>query len=398
MNNRSLTIKLKGLLSPIRLIRLISPIRPIRPISPISPICPISPIRPISLICLISLLLSSCERRPLEVYYEPAAIVRVELDWLDHFGQKPNGMLMLIYDANDSIYKAVGPTSEVEAQTLTLGVGTYKLVFCSYPDMETYSFQRLGNHFHASARSSLFKGHKYDYWETDKESEAPEDIGAAVDTITITPEMVNGDLQFIDYRDRNNHGSDTVNYVFYEVPDPMTVTLYVRAKVKRRHSIKSIDATISGMADGFYLSRIDRTTERATLFMPNEDWQKEKYGAEKDSMGIISTKIASFGLPHGKELLAERDSADNVLTFHFVLVNDSVKDISFKVGKDIRYLTPEGREAQIRKRQDLHDLKIELDLSEIIVMPPTPVTRNGQGFDAIVDDWDDGGTYDLGGF
>ena len=355
---------------------------------------------PSRLLTLVAMafLLFSCERRPLEVYYEPAALIRVELDWIDHFGMRPNGMLMLIYDENDSITKAVGPVNEVDAQTLTLGVGNYKLIFCSYPDEGTFNFQRLSNHYYANARSVNLRGHTYDYWETDIADEGPEPIGAAVDTITITPEMVNHDLKFIDYRDRDNFGADTSIYVFHEVPDPMTVTLFIKAKVKRRQSIKTIDAAISGMADGFYLSRIDRTTERATLFLPNENWHKEKFGAEIDSMGIIYTQISSFGLPHGKELLAERDSADNVLTFHILMTNDSIQDVSFNVGKEIRYITPTGREAQIRNRQDLHDLKLELDLSDIIVMPPTPPTRTGQGFDAVVDEWDDGGTFELGGF
>ena len=368
MNNRSLTIKPKSLICAI------------------------------GLICLMSLfLLASCERRPVEVYYENRASVKVQLDWFDHFGQRPNGMLMLIYDNQDSLYMS-RQVNEVDEQRLSLEVGTYKLIFVSYPDEETTYFVRLGNHRYANERSVMLGGHNYAYWENERYREAPEAIGAAVDTIVITEEMVNQQIKFIDYRDRNKIDSDTAVHVFHEVPDPMTVTLYITAKVKRRHSIKTIDAYINGMADGFYLSQINRTTERATLFLPNEDWKKEKYGAEKDSMGLIYTKITTFGLPHGKELLSERDSIDNVLTFHFVLTNDSIQDYSFKVGKEIRYLTPEGREAQIRKRQDLHDLKLELDLSDIIVIPPTPPTRNGQGFDAVVDEWDDGGTFDLGGF
>lgn len=384
-NNRSLTNIITGLLrSNVGLLRLLR--------------AAVFPPLLLALFSLSSLL--SCERRPLEVYYEPTALVRVELDWLDQFRQKPNGMLMLIYDENDSIYRAVGPTSEVEAQTLHLGVGTYKFIFVSYPDMETIYFPRLGNHLYANARSVQIQGHTYAYWELDREKEAPEDIGVAVDTITITQEMVSQDIKFVDYRDRDKYSSDTLKYVFHEVPDPMTVTLYICAKVKRIQSIKTIDATISGMADGFYLSQINRTTERATLFIPEENWRhNELFGEKADSMGYIRAQIASFGLPYGKELLAERDSTDNVLSFHIVLTNDSVQDVSFNVGKDIRYLDLKGNEARIRQRQDLHDLKIELDLSEVIVMPPTPPTRgNGQGFNAVVDDWDDGGTFNMGGF
>lgn len=343
-------------------------------------------------------LIFSCERRPLEVYEEPVALVRVDIDWMEHFGQKPHGMMMLVYDETDSLYKAIGPVHEVESQVLSLEVGTYKLVFCNYPDEGTFNFSRLGNHYYASARAEWMKGYPYSYWEKEAYREAPEDIGVAVDTIAITEDMVRSDIRFVEYTHRNELNSDTTQFVFNEVPDPMTVKLIVKAKVKRRHSISTIDASISGMADGFNLSQINRTTERATFRIPNDEWHRAKYGTEADSMGIIYAEITSFGLPHGKELLSERDSIDNVLTFHFVLTNDSVQDFSYKVGKDIKYLAPTGKEAQIRKRQDLHDLKIELDLSEVIVIPVTPSTRTGQGFDAKVDEWEDGGAFDLGGF
>lgn len=375
MNKRSLTTKLTGTRGSIATTRAL---------------------KPILLIALLLLSFAACERRPLEVYEKPVALVKVELDWMEHFGQKPHGMMMLVYDETDSLYKAIGPVHEVESQVLSLEVGTYKLVFCNYPEDESFYVARMGNHYYASARAEWMKGHPYSYWEKEAYREAPEDIGVAVDTITITEDMVRSDVRFVEYTHRDELNSDTTQFVFPEVPDPMTVKLIVKAKVKRRHSISTIDASISGMADGFYLSQVNRTTDRATFLIPNEEWHRAKYGTEADSMGVIYAEIASFGLPHGKELLSERDSTDNVLTFHFVLTNDSVQDFTYKVGKEIKYLTPTGREAQIRKRQDLHDLKIELDLSDVIVIAPTPSTRTGQGFDAKVEDWEDGGAFDIG--
>ena len=355
-------------------------------------------LRPLAAATLLLTLLFACERRPLEVVVEPKAKVIVQLDWMDQYGKVPYGMMMLIYDETDSLIQTKGPTNEVTMQELHLGVGTYKVIFVSYPDEETTYFSRIGNHYYASERSVQLRGHSYSYWETERYQEAPEDIGVAIDTITITEEMVRSGVQFIDYRDRNKYSSDTVPYTFYEVPDPMTVKLIIRAKVKRRQCIKTIDASITGMADGFYLSRVIRTSERATLFMPNDEWGRERYGEEADSMGIIYTEIASFGLPYGKEELSQREENDNILTFHLVLINDSVQDVSFPVGKEIEYITREGKQARIRERKDLHDLRIVLDLADTIVAPPTPTTRTGSGFDAVVDDWEEGGVFDLGGF
>ena len=137
----------------------------------------------------MALILFSCERRPLEVYYEDLVRIKVELDWMDHFGMRPNGMLMLVYDDQDSLYTS-RQVNEVDEQRLNLGVGTYKFIFVSYPDQETTYFLRLGNHYYANERSVVLGGHTYDYWEKDRYREAPEPIGAAVDTIVITIEMV----------------------------------------------------------------------------------------------------------------------------------------------------------------------------------------------------------------
>lgn len=390
MNNRSLTTILHQRLRTSRHLR--------------AAVCPPPLPRLASLLSLLlALLLAipallSCERRPLEVVVEPKARVIVKLDWLDQFGKQPNGMLMLVYNEADTLLMTKGPTNEVNQQELDLSVGTYRLVFVSYPDQETTYFSRLGNHYHASERSMPLRAHNYAYWETEAYKEAPEEIGVAVDTITITEEMVREGIQFIDYRDRDKYGSNEVTYTFYEVPDPMTVRLLIRATIKRRQSLKAVEASISGMADGFWLSRVIRTQNRATLYLPPDNWGREKTGEEKDSLGIIYTEIDCFGLPYGKEELENRDENDNILTFHLTLTNDSVVDFTYPVGREIEYITREGKQARIRQRQDLHDLRIVLNLSDTIIAPPTPATRTGAGFDAVVDEWEEGGTFDFGGF
>ena len=104
-------------------------------------------------------------------------------------------------------------------------------------------------------------------------------------------------------------------------------------------------------------------------------------------------------MPYGKELISERLAADNILTFHITLVNGDVVEYAYNVGKNISYITPTGEEARIRYREDLHDLRLEIDLPEDIILPSVPDdTRSGAGFDAQVDEWEDGGTIDMGGF
>ena len=167
-------------------------------------------------------------------------------------------------------------------------------------------------------------------------------------------------------------------------------------KVKRWQSIKSLQATISGMAEGFYMSRVNRTTTTGTLVLDPKNWTPEATRNAADSIAIIRNQTEAFGLPFGKELLQQRDSTDNVLHLRFTLTNDSVIDVRRNVGKLIKYLTPEGREAQIRYRQDLQNLKLVLDLSEVITLPPSDA-KSGTGFDAEVADWVDGGIIPVTG-
>ena len=377
-----------------------------------------------AVLTLILIAVAACERRPLEVIVGEKVRVRLVIDWrfyfttdfgeqisvgdneyidsaaYNYYGGVPNGMTIMLWGQNtgDRIYQAVnGHTA-----SLSLRPDVYRLIIFSNTESE-YIYMGLQDRenfddvtmrlYHYASRSA-----SGDYiWY-------PDPIGVAVDTFEITKEMAVQDTTvFMPYETYigGNYERETVSERYFEIPEratPMTVTLYIKARVKYRQSMKSIEASISGMADGFYLSRINRTRESGTIELDPNGWEFLTYGEERDSMGLIVNKTATFGLPYGKELLAERDSADNVLSFRITLANDSVQQCSFRVGKNISYLTPEGREAQVRYRQDLHDLRLEIDLSDVIVMPPIANARAGAGFDAVVVDWEDGGTIEVGGF
>ena len=377
-----------------------------------------------AVLTLILIAIAACERRPLEVIVGEKVRVRLVIDWrfyfttnfdeqisvgdneyidsaaYNYYGGVPNGMTVMLWGQNtgDRIYQAVNG----HTVSLNLRPDVYKLIIFSNTESE---YLYMGLQDRESFDDVTMRLYRYasrngsgDYiWY-------PDPIGVAIDTFEITKEMVVQDTTvFMPYETYigGNYERETVSEKYFEIPEratPMTVTLYIKAKVKHRQSMKSIEASISGMADGFYLSRINRTRETGTIELDPNGWQFLTYGEEQDSMGIIVNKTATFGLPYGKELLAERDSADNVLSFRITLANDSVQQCSFRVGKNITYLTPEGREAQVRYRQDLHDLRLEIDLSDVIVMPPIANARAGAGFDAVVVDWEDGGTIEVGGF
>ena len=365
---------------------------------------------------LLLLLLSSCERRQLEVIVDEKVHVRIIVRWkvnfVELYGSTPNGMTVMIWNVEGG--QPIVRTTNSDHITVELDPGTYHMIifneladdyapYLRFHDADSYDLMacRATTFTVGGATRGWDDGATYMY--------TPEDprIAVALDTFEITREMVLQDTSiFIPYEEYKNNGFVSYReseHVFEipEVPWPMTVDLYVELRLKNYHSLRTINGSISGMADGFYMSHINRTTETGTLRFDPEQWTRTRYqyadGSTTDSIGVISTRVASFGLPHGKELLSQRDSTDNVLKLNFTLANDSVINLTYNAGHLIRYITPTGREAEIRYRTDLQHLKLEIVLPDIIDLPWVLPT-GGAGFDAWVDPWEDGGTFDLGGF
>ena len=379
---------------------------------PLSEVCRLKSIacglKPVVYSLLLLTALIACERRPLEVVLDEKVRVRIIARWEVNFtplyGTIPNGMTVMIWGSQDT--SPMIRTTNTDNITVKLAPDTYRLIIFNELAEEyapyVYFFDS-NSYADMMARAANYTTRA---WDSGTEyMHAPEDprIAVALDTFVVTNEMVLRDstmfVPYEVYRDDPTlayHESERV-YEIPEVPWPMTVDLYVRVRLKHRQSLKTIEGSISGMADGFILSKIVRTTTPGTLKFSPDNWDRNKYGEDADSMGVITTRVASFGLPYGKELVSERDSADNMLRFNLTLTNDSILNYTFKVGKDIRYITPEGVEARIRYRQDLQNLQLVVELPDIIELPYVTPT-GGAGFDAVVDEWEDGGTFDIGGF
>ncbi len=354
----------------------------------------------------------SCERRPLEVIVDETVRVRIVVKWQVNFVElyhnTPNGMTVMIWGEQGL---PIVRTTNADNITVQLEPGTYRMIIFNElaDDYAPYvRFWDADSYDQMVCRATTFTVGTTRAWDDGTNyMYTPEDprIAVALDTFDITPDMVYADttifIPYEQYRDNGfvkYHESELV-YEIPEIPWPMTVDLYVELKMKNYQSLKAIDGNISGMADGFYMSHIIRTTDSYTLRFNPDEWTRTRYQSTSgtDSLGVVTTRVASFGLPYGKELLSERDSTDNVLNLQLTLTNDSVLSKRFNVGKFIRYITPEGQEARIRYRQDLQNLRLEIILPDVIDLPPLSPSA-GAGFDARVDEWEDGGTFDLGGF
>ncbi len=354
------------------------------------------------------LLIMGCDRRGLEVIIDEKVRVHIVVNWKVNFVYSyiivPNGMTVMIWNMAGGA--PLVRTSNENSVSVRLDPGTYRMMI--FNEMaDEYSpyvkFHDAGDYDLMTQRGVSYPG---DGWYAGLTyMYGPEDprIAVALDTFEITADMVHRDTSMLvpyEHYKGNPELAYRESEFVYEIPEepwPMTVDLYVSMRVNHRWSLKSIEGNISGMAEGFYLSKIIRTTESGTLRFNPEYWNRQSAENGGDSIGIISTRVATYGLPYGKELLEQRDSTDNIMRLHLTLANDSVADYTFNVGKYIKYIKPTGEEARVRYRQDLRDLKLELNLPDTIDLPPVD-KKNATGFDAWVDEWDDGGTFDLGGF
>lgn len=358
----------------------------------------------------LALMLCACERRPLEVMLGEEVRVDLVIDWVTNhaeiYKEQPNGMTVMVWGSDLS--RPVKVTSvNGHRVSFLLPPDTYRLLVHNETSQE-FAYQSFHDYYDyvASAmRSSHYTSVKA--WDAGVDYiQYPDPVGITAAEFVISDDMAESDtIIFIPYEDWRKNGASYYDvpvrlYTIEELAWPMTVNLAVRAKVRRPQSLASIEGAISGMAEGFYLSRVNRTAESGSLRLVNDDsyrWSFETRGEPQDSAGYIHFTIPSFGLPYGRELLAQRRDSDNMLAFHFTLTDGTVIDTTFAVGRQIRYITPEGREAEIRYREDLYNLELEIDLDDEIIFPPSDSDGGNAGFDADVDRWDDE-EVDLGGF
>lgn len=359
---------------------------------------------PLLLVLLLAVI--GCERRPLEVHLQETVSVRIVVKWqvnfVELYGSTPNGMTVMVWGSKSTT--PIIRTTNSDHVTLKLEPDTYRMVIFNelMDDYAPYvGFFDVNSYDSISQRAAVYSatraGGQWMY--------TPEDprIAVAVDTFKVTPEMVLQDsTTFVPYEEykENGYSSYKESEHVFEIPEtpwPMTVDLYVQLKFRNRHSIRSVNGTISGLAEGFYLSRIVRTTESGIIRFNPDYWDRNKFGDEDDNLGVMTTRLATYGMPFGKELIEERAPADNILNLDIELYNDSVIHRTFEVGKLIHYIKPTGEEARIRYRQDLQHLRLIIELPDTIDLPYV-LPPGGAGFDAVVDEWEDGGIFDIGGF
>lgn len=401
--------------------------------------------RNIYILSLLLILLSSCEpwydfyhRRPLEIYYDGEALVRLHPDW-EHLGERPELMTVFVAKDGDSITDRF-VTSRIDSFDMHLSAGDYKILIMneSMIDYQTMSFYNTQSIHDMAARANIREDiaynapNKHNAPTRTRENSylmSPGIIGTAVDSFTITQEQLDTYRQFLPYKETAT--PDTFLLHLYDTIYDMTCRLNIYVRTNGCEYMRALAGSITGLADGFYLSRIWRTEEEGSLWL--DEWEQQTATlsdlmqrdnrrraphspytigeeGEQDSVklsidsvyhddGIVHDWMvchtSTFGLRHGKELLKDRLAEDNKLTLLFRLRNGDMWQYQYDVGKLIRYRNlPEDVFAGDFDQRLLLDHTLQLDLDIVINyplpypdLPEVPEGNLPSPFDVTVEPW-----------
>lgn len=371
--------------------------------------------RPVNALLLYSLLfyflnfsfsnfLSSCQRRPLEVYYRDEAVLRLYVDWMTEFGMRPNGMTVHVYDDYGTLYQAFS-TNDVDSTDLRLPVGHYKLIvfnndlnaYGTFYFLESELFSRFRSMGRTNSRrtatpsaSPWDAGTRYT-WE-------PEELlGAAVDSFEVTDDMLQYQLKFLHYTDRDQAVPTRYLYRIDEVVHPLQTMIHIRVHVNGMENMYRMEASLSGMADGCSMAYTWRNPTECNVFYDSDRWSYY-FDGDRSKHGWVTIDIPTWGEPRGQELQELRDSMQNTLRMNFTLLNLEERYWEFNVGHLIEYHDPQRDPRQLTPPDVLRHLYLEIN-REIPLLPDVPhENETGAGFNAHVDPWEYGGEVDLGTF
>lgn len=338
-----------------------------------------------------AVLLAGCERRPLEEFYTPTCKVVFRVDW-SKFPEVPTGMTMYFFREGDEAPRVV-TTSEVRETSVNLEAGNYRMFFINQSPGEFGSVSFVNMNLFEDSGARLEEIPSTWFGRTsDPVGHDPENIGEAdLGYFSITEEDVeryqgaykewNGDRSSSAAAQKVELTTRSIQLEAGNVVSEFWVTIYA----ERADVLYSVRAAITGMAMDYGLTQGRTLHSTATQLMENWTLTMDD---EINRVGHLDGIIPTFGLPDGVTQTAGRDSSLNVAA---LLLDKSVYDYKFSVGDKIEVLP--GRPGY----KYLLRLVFGSVSSPAVEFPDIPLEgRISSGFDAIVEDWEDGGTVDIG--
>lgn len=356
------------------------------------------------LLVIAAVAVASCDRRDIEVYASNINKVRVEIDWETMFGSVPSGMTLLFY-ADGASQPTTAISNNVRSHTVYLEPGSYRLLVHNLTNDEFGTLDISGTESYGDAlvtaqQSAVSDTAAWDYGST--YIKEPESIGVMATGLTVHDdgELEEDNINFYDYRQRHLAVGDTVQYVVRDTVYPMTTTLDVLVHVGGIQNMRSMAGNLSGMADGFYMTRIWRKETSGTVQL--SEWTRTAADTvaatrAETTDGWMQARVKTYGLPHGKETQDERTAEDNVVTLFFTLRDGSTRTFTYEVGKYIHYVSNITSWEHIKASDVALEVVLVIDAPlDYPVLPDVEDNNQGSGFSAEVEDWQNGGTVDVG--
>ena len=370
-----------------------------------------------SLLLLVAVALSfvACERRPLWDVDEIGARVKIKVDW-SQFVERPSGMTLMMFNDDDELTQFI--TNDVDSVYVTLPEGHWRVYVFNQSTFEfgNISFSGMNKYETPEAYVSetitrTWLSSRKSGTQSERVVDEPDKLGVGIGEFVITDRMVQ---QYAEFRSkvlaRNNSTKasfeDSELDSVYETtaveltPTSVVSVLEVTAYFRGIQNLYAAHATITGLAEGFYLTKGRPNDNSVTQIL--ENWTK--YVDENDpTLGYVKLKsnISTFGLPGGYEDVedfSKRDSTLNVFTMTCMLRDLQTRmDIAFNVGHKFevqKYEFGLGTQVSIGIRLVM---KLEIGYDAPIELPEVPPATgdNASGFDATVDDWEEGETVEI---
>lgn len=342
-------------------------------------------------------LMPSCQRRPLYVVEESGVKVVVKVLWkVDVYpdGIKPSGVTMYFFRDGKFLFSET--TADVDSCAFQLDPGRYRLYMISQSPDEFEQLEFFDMYSWGKAQASVLETKSKWYAKAEDETLIgnPDLMVAGVsEEFEVTETMVE-EYQHYNYTlmsleskaDASNptqaHAEEMVNYYTIRVPvEPRNIVsqFWVTIYSDNADVLRSVRASTSGMARNYML--FDDKTGDAEGTQLITDWSLTIDDPLR-RVGHLDGKITTFGFPRGEMPSPARDSTLNVATL--LVDNSTVEHYVFNVGDKIT-----GGDPPIGYRNLYRLVFGSVEQPEI---HPPDVDPGGEpsGFDATVDDWEEG--------
>lgn len=332
---------------------------------------------------LLLLSLSSCgedaflNRR--DFYHEPdnhECLLVYNYDWTKMGLLPPSGMSSRLEGRHTGTQTDL--TNNVSSNSFIVEADTFKLMTYNLSPGEfgSLTFYHPGSYDSIRVKVNAWLGHDNKNWEGSMVySQEPEAIGVGLDTVSITQQNV-------------EQGDTIVRPI---VVSPLVSTLKLRIHVKGLKNMRSLEASITGLADGCYLTHPELPTDTCNMYLNN--WRTSLDSNNTD--GWVTTTVNCFGLPVGYKRVENRAANLNTLRLAFTLRDNTPRYFTFEVGDLFHYYEGNADETAVGYITLNLELKLDINLPNRTITLPDVTDNNSSGFNADVDPWEEGGNTDI---